>query len=190
MNAIGVISMSYARPFTAGHFPLFARMKSAGMDFCEILVPEPDELDPVEAGRAARGVGLSLALAARVNLQRDLASEDQAAHRDGIAYLHRCVDVAVACGARIVGGPLYGTPLVFAGRTPAPIEEDRRRRRVDRVVRGLGQVGNTRRITASPLRSSRSTGSRPISATPPARPAISPNEWTRRRSASCSTRST
>ena len=122
MNAVGVISMSYARPFTAAHFPLFARMKAAGMDFCELLVPEPDELDPAEAGRAARDAGLALALAARVNLQRDLASDDDAAHREGVAYLRRCVDVAVACGAKIVGGPLYGTPLVFAGRPPAPID--------------------------------------------------------------------
>jgi len=141
MNAIGVISMSYARPFTAAHFPLFARMKAAGMDFCEILVPEPDELDPKAVGSAARDAGLSLALAARVNLQRDLASDDEAAHRDGVAYLRTCVDVAVACGAKMVGGPLYGTPLVFAGRPPSPVEEDRRRRRVDRVVRGLREAG-------------------------------------------------
>ena len=76
MNPIGVISMSYARPFTAAHFPLFARMKAAGMDFCELLVPEDGELDPAAAGRAARDAGLFLQLAARVNLQRDLASDD------------------------------------------------------------------------------------------------------------------
>jgi D-psicose/D-tagatose/L-ribulose 3-epimerase len=141
MNPVGVISMSYARPFTAAHFPLFARMKAAGMDFCELLVPEPDELDPAVAARAARDAGLTLALAARVNLQRDLASEDEDAHRAGIAYLHYCVEVATACGATIVGGPLYGTPLVFAGRPPAPIAEDHRLRRVERVVRGLREAG-------------------------------------------------
>jgi D-psicose/D-tagatose/L-ribulose 3-epimerase len=142
MNAVGVISMSYARPFTAAHLPLFARMKAAGMDFCELLVPEPDELDPAEAGRAARDAGLGIALAARVNLQRDLASDDDAAHREGVAYLRRCVDVAVACGATVVGGPLYGTPLVFAGRPPAPIAEEQRLRRVERVVRGLKAAGS------------------------------------------------
>ena len=141
MNAIGVISMSYARPFTTAHLPLFARMRSAGMEFCELLVPEPDELDPAAAGRAARDAGLFLALAARVNLQRDLASEEPAAQHAGVAYLRRCVDVAVACGAKIVGGPLYGTPLAFAGRPPSPIDEDRRRHRVERVAGGLKQAG-------------------------------------------------
>lgn len=139
--AIGVISMTYARPFTAGHFPLFARMRAAGMEFCELLVPEEGELDPAEAGRAARDAGLSLVLAARVNVQRDLASEDEAAHRGGVDYLRRCVDGAVSCGAGIVGGPLYGTPLVFAGRPPRPIPEGEREARVARVVAGLREAG-------------------------------------------------
>lgn len=141
MNPIGVISMSYARPFTAAHYPLFARMKAAGMDFCELLVPEDGELDPAEAGRAARDAGLFVALAARVNVQRDLASDDAAARQAGVDYLRRCVDVAAAFQADIVGGPLFGTPLVFAGRPPAPIEEARRQDRVARVVAGLRAAG-------------------------------------------------
>jgi D-psicose/D-tagatose/L-ribulose 3-epimerase len=141
MNPIGVISMSYARPFTAAHFPLFARMRHAGMDFVELLVPEESELDPAAAGAAARDAGLDVVLAARVNLQRDLASDDAASHAAGIAYLKRCVEIAVAMGATIVGGPLYGAPLVFAGRAPAPIEEEQRVDRVERVVRGLREAG-------------------------------------------------
>jgi D-psicose/D-tagatose/L-ribulose 3-epimerase len=150
MNPIGVISMAYTRPFTAAHYPLFARMKAAGMDFCELLVPEDGELDPAEAGRVARDAGLFLVLAARVNVQRDLASGDAAARAAGIDYLRRCVDVAVACGASIVGGPLYGTPLVFAGRPPAPIDDAQRQRRIDRVVAGLQAAGT--HAAGSPVR--------------------------------------
>jgi D-psicose/D-tagatose/L-ribulose 3-epimerase len=94
------------------------------------------------AGRAARDAGLFVALAARVNLQRDLASDDEAAHKAGVSYLRRCVDVAVAMQASIVGGPLYGTPLVFAGKPPAPIDENRRAARVARVVDGLKNAGS------------------------------------------------
>jgi D-psicose/D-tagatose/L-ribulose 3-epimerase len=141
MPKIGVISMTYARPITAAQFPLFARMRAAGMDFCELLVPEEDEMDPAEAGRAARAAGLSIVLAARVNVDRDLASDDPASRAAGVAYLRRCVDVAVACGADLVGGPLYGTPLVFAGRPPRPLDAAQRAERVARVVDGLKQGG-------------------------------------------------
>ncbi len=136
---VGVISMSYQRPFT--EIALFARMQAAGMAFCEILVPEPAELDPAIAGAAAKAAGLRLELAARVNLQRDLVSDDPTAHRAGVDYLRYCVDVAVACGARVVGGPLYGAPLVFAARPPTPIDEERRQARVLRVIAGLQEAG-------------------------------------------------
>jgi D-psicose/D-tagatose/L-ribulose 3-epimerase len=136
-NPIGVISMFYARPFTREHFSTFVRMKAAGADVVELLVPEPGELDLAETRSAAEDAGLSIVLAARVNLTRDLASRDPAARVAGIAYLENCVDTAVALGATIVGGPLYGAPLVFAGRAPAPVEPDERKRRVDAVVSGL-----------------------------------------------------
>jgi D-psicose/D-tagatose/L-ribulose 3-epimerase len=153
---IGVISMSYARPFTAAHLPLFARMKAAGMDFCELLVPEDGELDPAAAGRAARDAGLFLQLAARVNLHRDLASDEAAFRAAGVDYLRRCVDVAMACGATIVGGPLYGSPLVFAGRAPTPIGAALRGERVRRVTEGLRAAaehaaGSNVRFAVEPL---------------------------------------
>lgn len=103
----------------------------------ELLVPEPGELDLAETRSAAEDAGLSIVLAARVNLTRDLASRESSAHEAGVAYLETCVDTAAALGAKIVGGPLYGAPLVFAGRAPAPVEPEERKRRVDAVVSGL-----------------------------------------------------
>ncbi|MGO4738499.1 sugar phosphate isomerase/epimerase family protein [Bosea sp. 2KB_26] len=140
-NPIGVISMFYARPFTREHFGCFQRMKRAGADVVELLVPEPGELDLVETRAAIADAGLSCVLAARVNLNRDLASGDAGAHHAGITYLETCVDVAAALGAAIVGGPLYGAPLVFAGRAPAPVDDDERKRRIDAIVAGLAQAG-------------------------------------------------
>ena len=58
-NPIGVISMFYARPFTREHFSTFARMKAAGADVVELLVPEPGELDLAETRRAVADAGLS-----------------------------------------------------------------------------------------------------------------------------------
>jgi D-psicose/D-tagatose/L-ribulose 3-epimerase len=108
----------------------------------ELLVPEPGELDLAETRRAADEAGLAIVLAARVNLTRDLASQSPEAHRAGIAYLESCIDIASELGARIVGGPLYGAPLVFAGRAPSPVNPDERRRRIDSVVSGLEKAAS------------------------------------------------
>jgi len=141
MNPIGLISMQFARPFTAEHFPLFTRMKVLGFDFVELLVPEPGELDVTAARRAISDAGLAVVLAARVNLQRNLASSEAAARQKGIDYLRYAVDCAAELGARIVGGPLTGNPLVFAGRPPAPVAESERLARKERCVAGLKLAG-------------------------------------------------
>jgi D-psicose/D-tagatose/L-ribulose 3-epimerase len=140
-NPIGIISMFYARPFGREHIATFARMKQAGCDFVELLVPEPGELDLADTRKALSDHGLHAVLAARVNLMRDLASDNPAAVRAGVTYLEFCVDAAVGLGATIVGGPLYGAPLVFAGRAPQPISEEQRARRIDQVVAGLRTAG-------------------------------------------------
>ncbi|SEB88139.1 D-tagatose 3-epimerase [Rhizobiales bacterium GAS188] len=142
-NPIGVISMFYARPFGREHFPTLRRMKSAGADAIELLVPEQDELDLKEARAAIADAGLSVVLAARVNPTRDLASSSAEAHKAGIAYLESCVRSAEALGAGIVGGPLYGAPMVFAGRAPTPCDAGERRRRIDAVVAGLAAASRS-----------------------------------------------
>ncbi|WP_353646627.1 sugar phosphate isomerase/epimerase family protein [Mesorhizobium sp. WSM2239] len=142
MNPVGLISMQYARPFTAAHFPLFLRMRELGYDFVELLVPEPGELDLRQTRRALDDAGLGVVLAARVNLQRNLSSEDQQAHRAGIDYLKYTADCAAALGATVVGGPLTGNPLVFAGRPPQPVTEQERCARKTRCVSGLKEAGD------------------------------------------------
>lgn len=142
VNPVGIISMQYARPFTAEHFPLFERMKAQGFDFVELLVPEPGEIDPDAARRALGDAGLEVVLAARVNLDRNLASGDADKRQAGVDYLRYAADTAVALGATIVGGPLTGNPLVFAGRPPAPVDEDERLARKDRCVAGLKAAGD------------------------------------------------
>lgn len=136
-NPIGLISMQVARPFTGEHFPWFTTFKSLGYDFVELLVPEPGELDLAETRRALSDAGLSVVLAARVNLSRNLTGDEAAARQAGVDYLKYAVDCAAELEAPIVGGPLYGNPLVFAGRPPAPVSEDARRHRVDWCVTGL-----------------------------------------------------
>jgi D-psicose/D-tagatose/L-ribulose 3-epimerase len=139
-NPIGVISMFYARPFTREHFAIFPRIKKAGLDFIELLVPEPGELDLAETRKALTDNGLAVVLASRVNATRDLAATDRAIYEAGVRYLEANINAAKGLGAAIVGGPIFGAPLVFAGRAPAPVSDVERKRRIDQVVKGLKAV--------------------------------------------------
>lgn len=140
-NPIGIISMQYTRPFTNDALPYLKKTKALGFDFIELLVPEPeDDLDTAELRRICDGEGLDVVLAARVNLQRSIASDDPAARQGGIDYLKSCIDAADALGARIIGGPLYGEPLVFAGRAPQPWNADQIAARAQRTIDGLAEV--------------------------------------------------
>ena len=145
MNSVGIISMQYARPFTGEHFVLFNSIRETGFDFIELLVPEPGELNISETKRALDDAGLDVVLAARVNLQRNIAADDDKMRVAGIQYLEYAIECAAELGARIVGGPLTGNPLVFAGRAPQPVGESERLARKSRCVDALQRVAETAR---------------------------------------------
>ena len=93
------------------------------------------------AGRRATP-GLFLALAARVNSARDLASEDAGAHAPAVDYLRSCVDVAR--GVRRADRRRAALRRAAGVRRPrARADRARRhaRRRVARVVAGLRTAG-------------------------------------------------
>ena len=163
------------RPITPAHFPLFARMRAAGMDFCELLVPEGGRGGPGGlAGRGgARGWAGDLVLAARVNVHRDLASDERGiAAGGGVAYLRTL--------RRCRGGlrrPTWSAARFTARRwcspdgPPRPFDTAQKgRARARGSSRGLRQGGAyaaKQGRACSP--SSRSTASKRISATPAGR---------------------
>ena len=140
-NPIGLISMHLARPFRQEHCAEFERLRRLGFDFIELLVPEPGELDLPQTRRALQDAGLDVILAARVNLERNLTSDDSSIRDAGLDYCRYCVDVAAELGADLVGGPFYGNPLVFAGRAPAPVSQAQRQNRESWCIEGLQQAG-------------------------------------------------
>ncbi len=133
--------MQFTRPFRGADLHYFAKAADLGFDFVELLVPEPeDDLDLAEARRAAEDAGIFLVLAARVNPSRSIASEDAANRQGGLDYLKHCVEVADGIGAKIIGGPLYGEPMVFAGRPPVPRTDEDIAARAERTISGLREV--------------------------------------------------
>ncbi|WP_172328238.1 sugar phosphate isomerase/epimerase [Mangrovicoccus sp. HB161399] len=140
-NPIGIISMQFIRPFRGTDLHYFAKAAELGFDFVELLVPEPeDELPLAAARKAAEEAGIFLVLAARVNVQRSIASDDETARKGGLDYLRHCADVASELECPIVGGPLYGEPMVFAGRPPVPRSDAEIAERAMRTIEGLAAV--------------------------------------------------
>lgn len=140
VNPIGIISMQYARPFTEAHFHLFDQVRDTGFDFIELLVPEPGELDLGKTRQALNDAGLNVVLAARVNMQRNIASDERSARDRGVSYLKYAIEAAAELGAPIVGGPLTGNPLVFAGRPPSPVTDKQRESRKTYCIDGLSEA--------------------------------------------------
>lgn len=142
-NPIGIISMQFVRPFTVDDLDLFEGIKELGFDFVELLMPEPeDRLDLGDVRRALVESGLGVVLAARINAGRSIVSADADVQEGGIDYLRSCIDTAVKIGAEIVGGPLYGGPLVFAGKAPEPVEDAERQARFERCIEHLGALSD------------------------------------------------
>ena len=141
--SIGIISMQFVRPFTKKDLGLFERIRGLGFDFVELLMPEPEDgLGLRDVRMALDDNGLGVVLAARVSIERSIVSADPGARQGGVDYLKACIETAAAIGAEIVGGPLYGGPLVFAGQRPTPIGETERRARFDRCVAGLAETAD------------------------------------------------
>ena len=166
---IGVISMFYARPFTREHFAAFARMKRAGADVVELLVPEPGELDLRGDPRGDRGCGpRRRAGGAREPVARSRERRPSRARRPASPILraastsprpsaHR--SSAARSMARRSSSP-------DVRRHPSTTASDRRR--IDAVVAGLKRAAAARRRCGRRRSaSSRSTGSRPTSPTRP-----------------------
>merc|ERR1711960_18399 len=103
--------MQFIRPFAGKDLHYFQKAADLGFDFVELLVPEPD-LSIADVKKAAADAGIFVVLAARVNQQRSVASDDPANQKGGMDYLKLCIDVAAELGGGVVGGPLYGEPMV------------------------------------------------------------------------------
>jgi D-psicose/D-tagatose/L-ribulose 3-epimerase len=147
-HSIGIISMQFVRPFTMANLNLFSDIKRLGFDFVELLMPEPeDRLALSDVRSALADSDLAVVLAVRVNAERSIVSADAKARQGGIDYLKTCIEAAAQIGANIVGGPIYGGPLVFAGVRPTPIDETERKARFDRCLEGLSKAVDEVRAT-------------------------------------------
>ena len=138
----GIISFMWARPFTREYYDSLTRASELGFEAFELVMPEPGNVDFAELGDLCSRHGLRSALTARVGAETDPCHPRAEVRKRAGEYLRECIDAAATMGAEVVGGPLLGSPLVFAGQRPRLVSDAERRRRFDLCVRHLAEAAS------------------------------------------------
>jgi D-psicose/D-tagatose/L-ribulose 3-epimerase len=103
----GAVTFIWASPFRTEDLHVVRRVADLGFDAIEVVVEEPELLDPEALRAALDDAGTSATLVGFCTAERDVSSENAAVRERGLDYLRRCVDVAAAAGATVVGGPIH-----------------------------------------------------------------------------------
>lgn len=97
----------WTSPFTTATISLFPKIKSMGFDAIEIPVEYPELIDAREVKSALDNSGLKPIICAAFGPTRDLTHDDPSVHKNCIAYVVQCFDLAESLGAKFVAGPMY-----------------------------------------------------------------------------------
>ncbi len=109
----GASTFIWASPFSNSTLALIDKVKDLGFDLIEICVEDPATIDTAAIRSRLVSTGLGATVCGAFGPERDLSSNDPAVRHNGIAYVKRCIDIAVELGATSVVGPMYSA----VGRT-------------------------------------------------------------------------
>jgi len=124
MNALGVSTWIWVSPLTDERLATLApKIRELGFDLVELPVEHPGDWNPAHAAEVLASAGLAASVAAVMPAGRDLLVDDEDVLASTADYLRHCVDVAVAVGSGVVGGPVYSA----VGRTWALTADERAR---------------------------------------------------------------
>jgi D-psicose/D-tagatose/L-ribulose 3-epimerase len=141
----------FVSPFTNKCTCLFRQFKQWGFDAVELLIEDPEQIDPEFVKRELSRHGLVCgSVAAAINSARDLRG-NAASQRNGVKYLCKLVDLMVVLDARVLGGPIYS----YVGRAEA-YNSMERKHQWKAVVKNLKTVTsyaaeNGKLVCAEPL---------------------------------------
>lgn len=103
----GISSFVWASPFSDATLGLLGKAARMGFDLFEICVEDPETIHPDRIVPALQEAGIGALVCGAFGPARDISSEDPGLRGQGVAYIKRCVDIAVALGSDMVSGPMY-----------------------------------------------------------------------------------
>ena len=104
---IGVSAFAWTTKLGRAHLDLLPKIKEMGIDSFEIPMFDPADLSAVDIRRAFELSGLECTVCAILPTGINPISPDAAVRKRSREHLVRCVQIAAACGATLIGGPLY-----------------------------------------------------------------------------------
>ncbi|MEO3796039.1 sugar phosphate isomerase/epimerase family protein [Nonomuraea sp. B10E15] len=114
MFSIGVNTWVWVSPLTDDDLARLApRIARWGFDVIELPVERPGDWNPDRAAAVLAEHGLAASVVLVMPPGRELVAASPETVRDTQDYLRHCVDVAVAVGSPVIGGPAYAS----VGRT-------------------------------------------------------------------------
>ena len=103
----GASTFIWTSPFSNATLDLADRAKAMGFDILEICVEDPATIDCRTIHQRLKSLDLRATVCGAFGPDRDLSSDDAAIRENGLAYIRRCVEIAVDLEAPAVIGPAY-----------------------------------------------------------------------------------
>lgn len=148
---LGLSTFVLASPFTDADTGLFEVVREIGYDLVEVCVEDPNRLTAVALLEASRETGLEVGICGAFGPDRDVSHEEPAKRRQGIHYLHQCIDIAAAVGSPHVAGPMFSA--TGKARLLPPAERERQRHWAAESLREVADYAGERgvRLAIEPL---------------------------------------
>ena len=117
---LGINLLAWSGQIGPAELDLLPRLKELGYDGVELPILTPDQVDGRAVRRVLDDVGLACTASSALPPGHSLLVPDE---RDrGVDFLARAAEVAAACGAAVLCGPLYHPVGQLTGRPPTAHE--------------------------------------------------------------------
>jgi D-psicose/D-tagatose/L-ribulose 3-epimerase len=119
---LGVSAFAWTAQFEAEHLDLVPVVRAMGLEALEIALFEPAQLAATQIRRAFAAADLECTVCAILPAGINPISPDAAVRACSLRHLTACVETAAACGAKLLGGPLFAPIGYLPEHRPTPDE--------------------------------------------------------------------